>query len=363
LEKEHDTQIDILSVSDEFAAQDRQLWGSLSFHLYPPRLAAFRYAPQLSRDLVSIAPDLVHTHGLWTYLSIAARRWSKSDRAKRPYIVSPHGMLDRWALRNSRGKKIVAAVVFERQHLMNAACVHAFNESEAAAIREFGLKNPICIIPNGVEMPMNNARELEVPWDPALVTGRKVLLYLGRLHPKKGLSNLLRGWEKTRKKGKGWMLIIAGWDQGGHRSKLEQLTQELQISDSVKFIGPIFGSQRDAAYQNGDAFVLPSLSEGQPLTILEAWSHGLPVLMTLQCNLVEGFDAGAGIPMKPTVEGAIVALEVLFSLSESELSDMGQNGQRLVKEQFSWPQISAEMFAVYRWVTGTGPLPKSVVTS
>ena len=363
LENEHDIHVDVISVEDEFSAEDRVPWGGLSVHLAASKHGAFRYAPGLSRQLSSLTPDLVHTHGIWTYLSVTAVRWSRSNGGvtPRPYVVSTHGMLDPWALHNSRWKKIIAGFAFERRHLKNAACIHAINRTEAAAIRAFGLKNPICIIPNGVEVPASNAADRTPPWPAHTISDRKVLLYLGRLHPKKGLSILLRGWKKASEREKGWILVIAGWDQGGHRWELEQLTRELKIADSVQFTGPLFGEARDTAYRNADAFVLPSLSEGQPLVVLEAWSHARPVIMTPECNLPEGFEKRAAISMSATVEGAAEALGKLFALKESALQEMGRRGRDLVISSFSWPQIASQMFAVYEWLLGRSAPPNCVL--
>jgi poly(glycerol-phosphate) alpha-glucosyltransferase len=363
LENEHDIHVDVISVEDEFSTEDRTLWGDLSLHLVASKHAAFRYAPDLSRQLSFTKPDLVHTHGIWTYLSIAATRWSKSNGGvpPRPYVVSTHGMLDPWALHNSRWKKIIAGFVFERRHLENAACIHAINQAEAAAIRAFGLKNPVCVIPNGVEVRASDAANRTPPWTAHMVRGRKVLLYLGRLHPKKGLSILLRGWKEAFKHEKDWILVIAGWDQGGHLQELEQLTRELKISDSVHFTGPLFGEARDTAYQNADAFILPSLSEGQPLVILEAWSYACPVIMTQECNLPEGFEKRAAIRMSATVEGAARALEELFALEESALQEIGRRGRDLVTDNFSWSQIVSQMFAVYKWMLGRSTPPNCVL--
>jgi glycosyltransferase involved in cell wall biosynthesis len=362
LENEHDTHVDVISVEDEFSAEDRVPWGGLSVHLAASKHGAFRYAPGLSRQLSSLTPDLVHTHGLWTYLSVVASRWSKSNGGvtPRPYVISTHGMLDPWALHHSHWKKVMAGFAFERRHLENAACIHAFNQAEAAAIRAFDLKNPICIIPNGVDVPASKAANRTPPWTADIVRGRKVLFYLGRLHPKKGLSILLRGWKEALKREKDWILVIAGWDQGGHRRKLEQLTRELEIADSVQFIGPLFGEARDTAYKTTDAFVLPSLSEGQPLVVLEAWSHACPVIMTPQCNLPEGFEKQAAIWMSPTVEGAAEALGKLFTLEESALQEMGRRGRDLVMDDFSWSQIASQMFAVYEWLLGRSAPPNCV---
>ncbi len=363
LENEHDIHVDVISVEDEFSAEDRASWGALSVHLVASKHAAFRYAPGLSRQLSFTKPDLVHTHGIWTYLSVVATRWSKSrdGLTRRPYIVSTHGMLDPWALHNSRWKKIVVGFAFERRHLENAGCIHAINRAEAAAIRAFGLKNPVCVIPNGVQVPASNAANRTPPWTPLIVGDRKVLLYLGRLHPKKGLSILLRGWKEAFKHEKDWILVIAGWDQGGHRWELEQLTRELKISDSVHFTGPLFGEARDTAYQNADAFILPSLSEGQPLVVLEAWSYARPVIMTKECNLPEGFEKRAAIRMSATVEGAAEALGKLFVLEKSALEEMGRRGRDLVIDNFSWSQIASQMFAVYKWLLGRSTPPNCVV--
>ena len=363
LKNDYDTEVNVISVEDEFSTEDRARWGDLSVHVLASKNASFRYAPELSRQLASLTPDLVHTHGIWTYLSVITTRWSKSNGGltAHPYLVSTHGMLDPWALHNSRLKKIIAAFVFERRHLKNAACIHAFNRAEAAAIRTFGLRNPICVIPNGVELPGSNLPDRMPPWAVNTVAGRKVLLYLGRLHPKKGVHILLRGWKEASKKRRGWVLVIAGWDQGGYRGKLEELARELKITESVQFEGPMFGEARESAYRNADAFVLPSLSEGQPLVVLEAWSHARPVLMTPECNLPEGFQERAAIQMNTTFEGAAEGLRKLFALDEQALQEMGRRGRDLVIADFSWSQIASQMFAVYNWLLGHSAAPGCVL--
>ena len=135
----------------------------------------------------------------------------------------------------------------------------------------------------------------------------------------------------------------------------------MKIAVSVQFAGPLFGNARDTAYQNADAFVLPSLSEGQPLVVLEAWSHARPVLMTQECNLPEGFENGAAIRMSATVEGAAGALGRLFELEKSALEEMGRRGRDLVIDNFSWSQIASQMFAVYKWLLGRSTPPSCVV--
>ena len=135
----------------------------------------------------------------------------------------------------------------------------------------------------------------------------------------------------------------------------------MKIADSVQFTGPLFGEARDTAYQNADAFVLPSLSEGQPLVVLEAWSHARPVLMTQECNLPEGFENRAAISMSATVEGVVEALGKLFALEESALEEMGRRGRDLVIGNFSWSQIASQMFAVYKWLLRRSDPPDCVL--
>jgi poly(glycerol-phosphate) alpha-glucosyltransferase len=112
---------------------------------------SFGYAPGLSAALVAADLDLLHAHGLWMFYSTAVLGWAWTTRP--PYIVSPHGMLDPWALRNSRFKKLIALWAYERRHLANAACLHALCREEAQAMRQLGLRNPTCIVANGLDAP------------------------------------------------------------------------------------------------------------------------------------------------------------------------------------------------------------------
>jgi len=329
------------------------LWGSVEtaeFRVRGPR--KFGYAPGLSKAIESKNPDLLHVHGLWMYPSLAAVRWS---RGKKPYLVSPHGMLDSWALKNSRWKKRVAAALYESGHLRGAACLHALNDAEAKAIREYGLSNPICIIPNGIELPQRLEPEIEQK--------TCTLLYLGRLHPKKGLPALIEAWARVRSAAEaaGWQLTIAGWDRNGHRAELEALTQKLGITASIRFIGPKFGDAKADSFREASAFILPSLSEGLPMAILEAWSWSLPVVMTPQCNLSEGERAGAAILASDGVESISSALDRLFRMDRVEREAMGTKGRRLVEEQFQWPRAAKQMTEVYDWILGSGPKPACVL--
>ncbi len=167
---------------------------------------------------------------------------------------------------------------------------------------------------------------------------------------------------RNRRAAKRWELAIAGWDQSGHEDRLKALARDLGLSGSVRFLGPRFGPDKAAAYRSAEAFILPSFSEGLPMVVLEAWAYGVPVIMTPQCNLPEGFQNDAAIRIDPEVESIKGGLETLFSMTDAERQELGSNGRKLVAERFSWPKIGEEMRTVYEWILGGGPPPASVVT-
>jgi glycosyltransferase involved in cell wall biosynthesis len=390
-------QITVFGLQDEFSEQDSALWHPLSLKTFPKLVEhQFGYSPCLRRAILNSESDIVHTHGIWMYPSVAVSHWHCKTGS--PYLISLHGMLDPWALKNSGWKKRLALVLYERKHLENAACIRALCDSEAEAIRAFGLKNPICIIPNGIDLPQiqNQKTEMENKFQlsafpiSTFATGRKTLLYLGRIHPKKGLVNLLRAWaavnrksEIGNRKSEEWQLAIAGWDQGGHEAELKRLCDELGLKwadlrehkdansisafsfqrFSIFFLGPQFNEAKAACYRDCDAFVLPSFSEGLPMVVLEAWAHGKPVLMTPECNLPEGFAANAALRIETSAESIAQGLQDLFRLPASDLRSLGGNGHKLVASRFVWPKIAGEMSSVYEWLLGGGLKPECVQTS
>jgi poly(glycerol-phosphate) alpha-glucosyltransferase len=298
-------------------------------------------------------------------------------------MVAPHGSLDAWALRNAVWKKRIAAALFKNRQLNKAACLRALCQSEADAFRAYGLTQPIAIIPNGVEIPEESKGErLKAKGENE---GRKTLLFLGRIHPKKGLVNLIRAFAQSRgsrvEGREPWRLVIAGWDQGGHEAELIQLCEELGLSfshkmhkehkaeatsafslqSSVFFHGPAFGRDKEDLLRSADAFILPSFSEGLPMSVLEAWSYRLPVVMTPECNLPEGFAADAAIRIETSVESIAEGLGTLFFMNDADLMTMGAKGRGLVEERFTWQTVASQMREVYDWMLGGGVAPSSVI--
>lgn len=312
---------------------------------------SFACAPDLARMIDRWRPDILHVHGLWSYLSIVARRWRR--RTGKPAVVSPHGMLDPWALRNSYWTKCAARLLFEDRHLAGAACIHALCASERDAVRAAGFSQPVPVLPNGVVRFA--APAAPPPWRLGLPHDAKILLFLGRLAPKKGVAALIAAWQRVCAENPDWRLVLVGPDEGGYRRRLDELQRAGRQVERLHLVGPAYGDDRAAAYAAATAFILPSVSEGLPLTALEALAQGVPVLLSRQCNLPEAFEAGCGLALETGEEGIVRGLRALLRLSADDLSRMGGNGRRLAAERFEWKAVAAGFAGLYRSLAAARP--------
>jgi glycosyltransferase involved in cell wall biosynthesis len=348
--------VTVYAPRDADAERDLDDWLPLVPRLFEMRgPAALGYAPGLAAAVEAGGHDVLHQHGLWQHPSIVSERWAR--RTGRPVVVSPHGMLDPWALRNAGWKKKVAGLLYEDRNLGSAACLHALNEAEAEAIATHCRPASLAVVPNGiVPCPPEWAAR------PLAGGGQKTLLFLGRIHPKKGLSELLDAWaalaDARRASVADWRLVIAGWDDGGHLAGLEQQVAARGLAGRVRFAGPLFGDVKRAALAGADAFVLPSRSEGLPMSVLEAWAAGLPVLMTAECNLPEGFAAGAAVELP--LEAAAMADVLERALGDPGLARFGEAGRALVDARFRWSRVAEAHAGVYRWLIDGGEPPSAV---
>ncbi len=360
--------IGVFGTEDEHTQTDLGKW-----HPVVPRCVphygndSFRYAPSLQKELLASNFDLCHLHSLWSYTSLVASRWT--EQKKRPLLVSTNGMLDSWALKNSRWKKRLISLLIERRMLTRAACIQANTEKDVADYRRFGLSNPIAVIPNGVYAP--DATSIASSRTRFSNGSKKQAVYLGRIHPKKGLANLIHAWGKNKERMRrgNWRFIIAGKDEGGHLGELVKLCAQYDLSTrttdqhtdaDVCIMGPTYGAEKFKLLTGAHLFVLPSFSEGIPMAVLEAWAHGTPTMMSAQCNLGIGFDACAAISVEPTVESVSNGLMLALELRDEELTQMSYSARKLVEEQFGWMSIAKQMHMLYGWLIGGGSRPDFV---
>lgn len=365
LEEIPGTEVHFLLYEDEYTKVDRHNFGDMPVHYYTTKGPAnFRYSKDMYSIMEAIAPDVVHVMGLWLYLSLINDRFHK--RFQTPYVISPHGMLDKWQLKQSFIKdttKKMALLLYEGSHLKGAGCIHALNELEEKAVRAFGLKNPVATIPNGTQLPDSSMKLASAAISPWPDDSRKTLLFLGRIHVKKGLDNLLEAWAKTKPDEHDWQLVIAGdTPDQAYWNKLQKTKDRLDIGTTCHFIGGQFGSDKVACFSKADAFILPSFSEGLPMAILEAWSYQLPVLMTAECNLPEGFAAGAAIQIGTDAEGIRKGIANMMEIPTREREIVGENGWQLVKKDYTWQSVANAMTELYNWLCQTGTRPSSIST-
>lgn len=334
----------VIGFNDQFSNKDMANYGDVQVEIYDrvnfPILKTFGYSLNIIKVLEQLSPDIIHLQGLWMYHSWAAKKYL-NRYPKTKLVIEPHGMLDPWAVNNSKWKKKIVGQLFENWNLKHSDCLHALCESEKESIRNYGLNNRVEIIPNGITMPQ--------PF-PGEASYNKVLLYLGRIHPKKGLNFMIEALAKYVKYNgnlNGWHVRIAGWNQDNFQQTLERMVNEYSLQNYVQFIGPKFGDEKILELRNASAFILPSLSEGLPMSVLEAWSFGLPVLMTPFCNLPDGFSEGVAIQIEPTSESVYSGLSMLFSLGEHDIKHMGKKAREYASHNYTWASIAERTVALY----------------
>lgn len=298
------------------------------------------------RSLTDSAAGL-HVHGLWQQSNWIAPPLAR--KLKKPYIVSAHGMLEPWALANKRWKKSVYMKFVERANLSGATCLHALTQAEAQNYRNLGLTNPVAVIPNGVQIPERACSSLFLDRFPNLA-GRRLILFLGRIHFKKGLDILCQAWAQIHSRWPDAHLVLAGPDFEDTQPKIEQLIDQLSIRSRVTFTGMLESDLKWSALAAAECFVLPSYSEGLSVSVLEAMGMGLPVIITENCNVPEVRDHNCGWVVKSNAVELQSALAEFLTSPSSRLAQLGSSGRHLVATRYGWGVIGKQMTSVYRWM-------------
>lgn len=312
--------------------------------LLPPESPIRRLGGRLTLALEAFGhPDIIHDNGLWLLhnhmLAVIARNIGT------PRLVSVRGMLEPWAWNHKKGKKRVAWWLYQRADLMRADLLHGTSIGETSNIERFELGVPVVEIPNGVEIPVDARRRVRAHGSEQHHSPLRAL-FLGRIHPVKGLPMLVEAWARVRPEG--WRLEIAGPDEAGHRSEVERQVRAAGLSDIVSFLGAIEGAQKQAAFLRANLFVLPSHSESFGMAIAEALSHGLPVLTTSAVPWPMLQEKGCGWIVHPSIEGIADGLRSATSISFKKLEEIGNKGFDLSAELYGWQEIAERFIACYQ---------------
>lgn len=290
-----------------------------------------------------VTPDIVHLHGLWNMglhrCAVICRRW------KIPYVIAPRGMLEPWSLQQKWLKKRIARFLYQDRDLKCAAALHATAESEAGQFRKLGFRNPVIVSPNGVNVPKSfeprNTRN-----------ARKRVLFVSRMHPKKGVLELVEAWGRLVDSHES--LVVSEWCcelvytvngdfEREYEAKVKAKVKELGLEDLFIFTGALSDDEKWEAYARADLFVLPTYSENFGIVVAEALWAGVPVITTkgTPWKDLEGYKCGywIDIGVRPLAD----ALSRMVLLPDEERSDMGVRGHKLMEDRYSWDGIAKQL--------------------
>lgn len=304
-------------------------------------VARFANGEPFESVVAKVCPGIVHLHGIW---SPALHQCVAICRRKMiPYVIAPRGMLEPWSLRQKWLKKRIARWLYQDRDLKCAAALHATAESEAEQFRKLGFKNPIIVSPNGVNVPKTYSRA-EHP-------GKRVL-FVSRMHPKKGVLELVDAWNKIRPKDWKCELVytMSGELEREYEAKIKARVGELGLEDQFILTGPLNDDEKWAAYARADLFVLPTYSENFGIVVAEAMWAGVPVITTKGTPWQELEDRRCGWWVDVGVEPLAKALNDAMSLSDETWQEMGERGRKLVEEKFTWDAVVREMVTWYKEV-------------
>ena len=341
----------VLGLADARAVDDMACWQPLPVRackVFGPQ--RFGFAPGLDWALKEVGPDITHLHGIWQYSSWAVLRWAR--RTGRPYLISPRGMLEPWALKRSSLRKKAIGRLFQTDCLRRASCFHATSSEEANSVRSAGGHAPIAVLPNGVHLPP------ELP-PPRPTERRRRALFLSRIHPKKGLLDLVRAWAQVRPEN--WELLVVGPDEGGHLREVKEAARNCRLDGTIQFPGEVWGEAKTKLFASADLFVLPSYSENFGLVVAEALASAVPAITTRATPWRELETSRCGWWIDVGPEPLAAALKEAVALAPDNLRAMGRRGRKLVEANYSWEPIGRKMVVTYEWLLGMGERPEFVL--
>lgn len=318
-------------------------------------------AKALTNEIRSL--DAVHLHEVWSHPVFAAAKIARN--AGTPYLITPHGELESRHLRHKSlakyFKKTAYLTLLGRPMLRGASCLHAITPYEIEGFRQAGYDGSVAVVPNGIAVDqfanLPDPAEAENLW-PRL-HNRRVVLFLSRLSPEKGLDQLIPAWKNLTNQGSydDAVLVIAGPDDRGYDAVVKGLVERHGVGSRVLMTGMVQGREKMALISRADIYTLPSYSEGFSMSVLENLAAAKPVLITPGCNFPEVAEAGAGLSVPPESKELEVALRQLLDMSDADRAAMGSRGRDLVHHNYTWEIAARKMITVYRCILEGKEIP------
>jgi glycosyltransferase involved in cell wall biosynthesis len=277
-------------------------------------------------------PDIVHINGIWTPQNWGFQKVAQELGIK--VVLSPHGMLEPWILAHNPWKKKLGLFLYQNKAIHRAAHIHVTALMEKETIRNLGYKNELTIIPNGIDLSeIKKKKELY---------GTKKVIFLSRIHPKKGIELLLEAWRATNTQG--WSLEIAG---NGDANYIQNLTQSAIDISNVHFVGAKYGEEKWDFLRSADVMVLPTHSENFGIVVAEALAVGVPVITTKGTPWEDLNLNNCGWWIDLSVSNLSSTLTTVFIKDTIELKELGQNGMKLIEDKYNINKIGIDIIKLY----------------
>lgn len=282
--------------------------------------------------------DIVQMQSMWDWKYHKLAKICR--RLNIPYIETPRGMLEPWSLNQKRWKKRLALWLYQLNDLNRAAYIYTTAEDEAKNVKALGVKTPCAVIPNGIEVDSYSCRT-------SLDEVKKQVLFLSRIHVKKGIELLIEAWSRMISDFPGWNLLIVGNGEERYIESLNAMVDRLGLGESVSISQPIFGEMKVKLYQNSSLFVLPSFSENFGMVITEAMACGVPVITTKYCpwEILNSTNTGWCIDLD--VDNLTEYLKKAMGMDAESLYEMGQRASQLVHENFDYRSVAKKTYQLY----------------
>lgn len=306
---------------------------------------------EIAKYLAEERFDLIQIQSMWDLpyhkVMVEARRLGI------PYIATPRGMLEPWSLSQKKWKKKLAWWLYQRNDVQKSVCVFTTAKMEADHVGNLGITTRKAVIPNGIETD-------SYPCKTSIDVVNKQVLFLSRVHVKKGIEILFDAWKLIHSEFADWQLFVVGNGEDEYIQSLENRVERLGLKDSIKILPPVFGNDKTRIYQESALFCLPSFSENFGLVIAEAMSCGTPVITTTNCPWDILNETNTGWCIDLSVDNLERAFREALSMNPTELYDMGQRASKLIRDNFDYRSVARKTLCLYEWLLGGGNKPEFV---